>query len=318
MDLSIIIVNWNSEAYLRRCLESIHEHTPGIKYEIIVVDNASPNNKIDDVSRQFPTIRVVKSKRNLGFSAANNLGFRHSRGRVLLFLNPDTVLLSPAIHTLLNTLNTLPNAGAIGGRLLNTDLTVQTSCIQTFPTIANQLLDVDAIRLRRPACKLWNIAPLYSSDKRPAPVDVVSGACMMLRRNVFEQIAEFSEDYFMYADDIDLCYKTRKVGFTNYHVGNAVLVHHGGGSSRQHEVRQWAVVMRFNAMAHFFTKTRGRGYAFLFRLSMGFAAIIRVLTVLTLSGVGSGVVHRKYALSKWTAVLKWASGLNARELTTTA
>jgi GT2 family glycosyltransferase len=314
MDLSIIVVNWNSEAYLKKCLESIYEHTTGIEYEIIVVDNASPNNQIDEVGMHFPKIHVIKSTQNLGFSAANNLGFRQSEGQTLLFLNPDTVFLGPAIRTLLDTMDALPNAGAIGGRLLNTDLSLQTSCIQTFPSIANQIFDVEAIRLRWPSCKLWNIAPLYSRENKPTPVDVVSGACLMLRRNVFEQIGEFSEDYFMYADDIDLCYKAQQAGFTNYHVGNAVLVHHGGGSSKQHEVRQWAIMMRFNAMAHFFSKTRGRGYASLFRLSMGCAAIVRVLAVLVLSSVGDGVVQRKYALSKWTAVLKWASGLKAREL----
>jgi GT2 family glycosyltransferase len=318
MDLSIIIVNWNSEFYLRKCIESIHEHRPGIEYEIIVVDNASPTNGIDDVGRHFPNIRIIKSATNLGFSGANNLGFRQSEGRALLFLNPDTVFVSPAIQTLLTTLDMLPGAGAIGGRLLNTDLSLQTSCIQTFPTITNQLFDIEAIRLRWPGCRLWNIAPLYSSSKEPTAVDVVSGACLMVRRNVFEQIGEFSEDYFMYADDIDLCYKAQKAGLTNYHVGDAVLVHHGGGSSKQHEVRQWAIMMRFNAMAHFFTTTRGYGYAALFRLCIGCAAIVRVLAVLALSIVGDGIVQRKHALSKWTAVLKWASGLNAREPRTSA
>jgi GT2 family glycosyltransferase len=317
MDLSIIIVNWNSEFDLGKCIESIQAHTSGIEYEIIVVDNASPTNGIDDVGRHFPSIRIIKSSTNLGFSGANNLGFRQSKGRVLLFLNPDTMFVGPAIHTLITNLDTLPDAGAIGGRLLNTDLSLQTSCIQTFPTIMNQLFDVEVIRLRWPGCKLWNTAPLYSSSKEPTPVDVVSGACLMLRRNVFEQIGEFSEDYFMYADDIDLCYRAQQAGFTNYHVGNAVLVHHGGTSSKQQAVRQWATMMKFAAMAYFLRKTRGRGYANLFRLSMGCAAIVRVLAVLALRIVGDRVVQREYALSKWKAVLKWASGLNARELTAT-
>lgn len=318
MDLSIVIVNWNSEAYLRECLESIYEHTSGIEYEIIVVDNASPNQNIHDVGRDFPEIRIINSARNLGFSAANNLGVRQAEGRALLFLNPDTVFFGSAIYTLLTTLDALPDAGAVGGRLLNTDRSLQTSCIQTFPTIANQMFDIEAIRLRWPGCKLWNIAPLYLPDAKPAPVDVVSGACLMLRRDVFEQIGGFSEDYFMYADDIDLCYKAQQAGLTNYHVGEAVLVHHGGGSSKQHEGRQWAITMRFNAMAHFFSKTRGRGYVPLFRFCMGFAAIVRVLMVLILSSIADGVVHRQYALSKWTAVLKWASGLETRELATSA
>lgn len=316
MDLSIIIVNWNSEAYLRECLASVFEYTHGIDYEIIVVDNASPNKNVDTLSEEFPSIRVIKSAQNLGFSAANNLGFRSSSGRVVLFLNPDTLLMDPAITTLLANLDNLPDAGVVGGRLLNTDLSVQTSCIQRFPTIANQLLDIEVIRLRWPACKLWNIAPLFSSDKNPAQVEVISGACTMLKRYVFEQIGMFSEEYFMYADDMELCYKAKRAGYTNYYVGDAVLVHHGGGSSKQREVRQWATIMKFKAMMHFCSKTRGPGYAFLFRLSMGCAALIRLMAVFILSTVGSKLVHRKNALSKWTAVLKWSTGRHGSELTT--
>ena len=126
MTLSIIIVNWNSTDYLRECIASIYEWTRGVTFEIIVVDNASPDEDVDVLKIQFPDIRLLKSATNLGFAGANNYGFRCSSGEVVLFLNPDTKLISPAIDVLLKHKNDLPKAGIVGCKLLNSDLSVQT------------------------------------------------------------------------------------------------------------------------------------------------------------------------------------------------
>ncbi len=231
MQLSFIFVNWNSTEYLRECIASIYEYTRDVNFELIVVDNASPDGDVGILTQQFRNLKLIESPENLGFGRANNLGFRHSTGKYVLFLNPDTKLVSPAIHTMLTHLESLEAAGIVGCRLLNSDLSVQSSCIQTFPTILNQALDTDFLRARWPHSRLWGTSPLFSDRSSPAKVEVISGACMMMRREVFERIGFFSEEYFMYAEDLDLCRKAVHAGYHNYYIGDATIIHHGGKSS---------------------------------------------------------------------------------------
>jgi N-acetylglucosaminyl-diphospho-decaprenol L-rhamnosyltransferase len=162
MKLSIIIVNWNSLGYLRKCLTSVYEHVRDLSCEIIVVDNASPEPGIEALNADFPHVLVIKSDVNLGFAGANNLGFSRSSGEYVLFLNPDTEIIDNAFKIMLDESFSLPDSGVIGCKLLNTDLSVQTSCIQTFPTIPNQLLDYEYLRLRWPSCSFWR--KLYISS----------------------------------------------------------------------------------------------------------------------------------------------------------
>lgn len=311
MELSIVCVNWNSVDYLRECLASIYEHTRGVLFEILIVDNASPAGDVNVLKREFPQIKIIKSPKNLGFAGANNLGFRNSSGTYVLFLNPDTKLIGPSIPIMLRHIKSLPDAGIVGCKLLNSDLTVQLSSIQKFPTILNQALDAEYLRVRWPHCPLWEIAPLFAKDVKLLKVRVIPGACMLLRRTVFEQVGMFSEDYFMYAEDIDLNYKLKHAGFSNYYVGETAIIHHGGGSSSRQELRQWAVVMKMNAMLQLFRKTRGRTYGTGYRAAMGTVAAAR-LSILTVLSVIERLLGRgqspRLAVGKWKAVLNWAIG----------
>jgi N-acetylglucosaminyl-diphospho-decaprenol L-rhamnosyltransferase len=311
MELSIVCVNWNSVDYLRECLASIYEHTEGVSFEILIVDNASPAGDVSVLKKEFPEIKLIESPTNLGFAGANNLGFRQSSGTYVLFLNPDTRLTGPTIPIMLGHIKSLPDAGIVGCKLLNSDLTVQLSSIQKFPTILNQALDAEYLRIRWPRCPLWEIAPLFAENVKLLKVRVIPGACMLLRRTVFEQVGMFSEDYFMYAEDIDLNYKVKHAGFANYYVGETAIIHHGGGSSSRQEVRQWAVVMKMNAMLQLFQKTRGGAYGAGYRAAMGTVAAARlsILTVISLIErlLGRGPSPR-VAFIKWKAVLNWAIG----------
>lgn len=317
MDLSIILVNWNSTDFLLECLASVHHFTADISFEVIVVDNASTVQDLERLTGQFPLLKLVRSPENLGFAQANNLGFGTSSGERLLFLNPDTKLQGPAINIMFESLNSLPEAGVLGCRLLNTDSSLQTSCIQKFPTILNQLLDVERLQLRWPDCRLWGIGPLFRHNLTPSPVEAISGACMMVRRAVFEAVGGFSRDYFMYAEDLDLCYKVARAGFTNYYIGQATIVHHGGKSSQQRRVNQWATVMKFRAVQRFCAKTRGRAYGFCYRLAIGCSAVGR-LAFIALAypffRLRSDTRALRNASSKWSAVFQWAFGLKFRYL----
>jgi N-acetylglucosaminyl-diphospho-decaprenol L-rhamnosyltransferase len=319
MKLSIIIVNWNSLGYLRKCLTSIYEHVRDLPFEVIVVDNASPEPGIEFLKADFPGVLVIKSNINLGFAGANNLGFSRSSGEYVLFLNPDTEITDNAFKTMLDQAGSVPDPGVIGCKLLNSDLTVQTSCIQTFPTIPNQLFDYEYFRLRWPSSSLWGIGALFSASETPVPVEVISGACMLLRRDVFERAGIFTEDYFMYAEDLDLCYKVKALGFRNYYVGKAQVIHHGGRSSNLVNVSNWSIIMRFKAVHKFCVKRQGSLYGSLFRATMGAAALLRVV-VLSLAKPFAGNDLRKQSIrnstSKWLAVLKWSYGVDGAVLKT--
>jgi N-acetylglucosaminyl-diphospho-decaprenol L-rhamnosyltransferase len=307
-DLSIICVNWNSLDYLLECIASIYEHTRGISYEVIVVDNASPEGRIEILEQQFPQVKIVRSDKNIGFAGANNLGFRQSSGQHVLLLNPDTKLIGPAITIMLEQIDSLPDAGIVGCKLLNTDLSTSTSSIQKFPTILNQLLNVEYLRLAFPSFPLWDISPLFSETSHPIKVEVIPGACMMLKRDTFERVGLLTEDYFMYAEDIDLNYKLRKLGLSSYYVGAAQIVHHGGGSSSRQKVSQWSTVMTYKAMLRFYRTSRGRMYAAAYRAAMGLAAAARLalLAIMFPFGDRDGI---RCAAAKWSTVLKWALGV---------
>lgn len=311
VDVSIIFVNWNSVGYLLECIQSIYENTRGISFEIIVVDNASPQGGVDALKDKYREIKIIKSSKNLGFAGANNLGFRESRGEFVLFLNPDTRLIGPTINTLLDQIRVLPSPGIVGCKMLNSDLSVQITSIQKFPTILNQILNIEFLQLHWPGFPLWDISPLFEDPAKPIEVPIIPGACMLLDRRTFQQVGMFSEDYFMYAEDLDLNFKLKEAGYKNYYISTAVIIHHGGRSSSLQPVSQWSTLMKYRAMTRYFRKTRGRGYQVAYRFAMGTVALVRLLLLSLIYPFGSIIGNSaavKNALAKWKVVLKWAFG----------
>lgn len=313
--LSIIIVNWNSLRYLRECIESIEASTNEADYEIVVVDNASSGDDVSKLREEFPEITVIASEKNLGFAGANNLGFQYSSARFLLFLNPDTKILGSAIDIMLDLFEILPEAGIIGCKLLNSDGTIQMSCVQRYPTIVNQLMDMDVLQRYWPKWKIWGNASLLSESVHPVEVEVVSGACLMIQREAFERIGMFDQSYFMYAEDVDLCYRVRKLGRKVYSTNEAVVVHHGGGTSRRSKGNAWVAIMQRQAILKFCRNTRGHKYAQLYRLSMGMIAILRLVVLMATFPFAPSVKKdeiARFSSIKWLGVLRWSLGLDRR------
>jgi GT2 family glycosyltransferase len=313
-DLSIIIVNWNSAEFVRRCVSSIREHTTGLTYEILVVDNASFDGCDAVLKKHAPDVTYIQCANNLGFAKANNHAFQASRGSNLLFLNPDTEMVGPAIGVLDRTLHQMPTAGAVGARLLNGDRSLQTSCIQSFPTILNQVLDSEYFRRKWPESVLWGTKPFLNNDRELAEVEAISGACLMIRRDVFERVEGFSEDYFMYAEDMDLCYKVRKAGYKNYYVPEAELIHFGGSSSK-HAASNFSIVMMRESIWRFLRNTRGDLYGIGYRLAMLSSAVCRLVLLGSISLLRRFRYRRQSSndsLRKWWAILRWSlSGRNS-------
>jgi GT2 family glycosyltransferase len=314
MDLSIIIVNWNSKEYLGKCIASILAETHDIEFEIVVIDNASFDGSDEMLRQYYPQVRFLQSERNVGFAKANNAAFHESWGRHVLFLNPDTELAGPALNILLDSLRRLPNAGAVGCKLLNGDKTVQTSCIQSFPTIMNQLLDSESLRALWPNSSLWGNAPLFGGRTGPEEVEAISGACVMMNRGVFEQVGLFSEDYFMYTEDIDLCHNIREAGYKNYYIPQATVIHFGGGSTGKGPRGISEIIMR-ESIWRFLRKTRGGNYSFSYRISTLIAAMGRLalLTIiLPLYIIRPDRISWNSSFRKWGAILAWSLGLGNR------
>jgi N-acetylglucosaminyl-diphospho-decaprenol L-rhamnosyltransferase len=307
IDLSIIIVNWNSREYLKQCLTTILTQVTDIEFEIVVIDSGSFDGCGAMLADHFPSVRFLQSAANLGFAEANNRAFLESRGDCVLFLNPDTEVVGSAIQTIYATLTTMPRCGIVGARLLNSDGSLQFSCIQAMPTILNRVFDSEFLRTRWPRSSLWGTTALYETTPEPREVEAISGACMMLKRSTFEEVGRYSEDYFMYAEDVDLSYKVRSAGFRNYYVPSATVIHHGGSSSRQ-AANSFAAVMTREATWRFLRKTRGTAYGLGYRMAM-FASAIGRLIVLALSmpfrmSAGAEDVW-KDSFRKWVAVLQW-------------
>lgn len=307
MDLTIIIINWNSSQYLRACLQSIYSNTRGINFEIIVLDNASFDGCGEMLAREYPSVIFIQSEHNLGFARGNNLATCHSNGDALLFLNPDTEINGPALTSLLKAVHSLPDAGAVGARLLNSDGTIQTSCVQTFPTISNLLVDADLLRRALPNARIWGMTSLLAATDTPQSVEGISGACLMTPRLIFQQVGGFSEDYFMYYEDMDYCFKLSKAGLKNYFVPDAVVVHHGGKSSGGEYSRFSSVTMAESCWTYL-REHRGLSYAKLFQACLALKGASRfLLLALACAFTSSGPLNlrARAALRKWTYLLRW-------------
>lgn len=304
MKLSILIVNWNSKDYLRSCLDSIRRTCGHLSPQVVVVDGGSFDGSADMIKVDYPEVEFVQSQDNIGFGRSNNLGFERVTGDALLLLNPDTELKPLAVDVLMTELQRNPRAGLIGARLLNSDGSLQFTAVHHLPTPWNVALDSDWLRRRWWSCKGRH----ETTDS--FEVEAISGACMMIRAETFRQLNGFDPRYFMYAEDMDLCFRVRKMGFEIHYAPQSEITHHGGGSSKTRFSRFSAVMIR-EALGVYMQTNLGGCQAALYRLLMGITAAMRLL-VLVVGWVLSGTTKRVFmraAIQKWWAVCRWSMGM---------
>jgi N-acetylglucosaminyl-diphospho-decaprenol L-rhamnosyltransferase len=312
LDLSIIIINWKSASFTQKCLATIYANADGLSYEVIVVDNASYDGCQEMIATEFPQTIFIQSTRNLGFAGANNLAFSRCRGRNVLFLNPDTEIQGRALQAMLAALESAPQAGMAGARLLNSDFTLQTTCVVAIPNIINQALTSNVLRKAFPKWRVWGMWPLFLKDNTPVMVEAISGACMLAKRVALEQVGCFTTDYFMYSEDMDLCVKLTKAGWKIYYVPDAMIVHHAAGSSSSRAESNFGSIMVRESMMRFMALHRGRHYALLFRLSTAMVAVSRLMLLLLSFPVifhPRGYRFLSRTIRKWWGLLAWSAGL---------
>ena len=307
MDLSIIIVNWNSKDFLRKCLQSVRANPPRCSFEIIVVDGGSFDGCDEMLAREFPEVVFVQSRENVGFARSNNLGVESAEGAAFLFLNPDTEVMDAALDGLLAVLAGHLDAGIVAPKLLNSDGSLQTSCVQALPTLLNQMFDSVLLHRLFPRSRLWGMSALWS-DGSPAVVEAVPGACLLIRANLFRRLGGFGPLYFMYGEDMDLCARTRQAGFSVFYASTARVLHHGGGSSKN-EGSRFSNVMLRESVHCYFKQNHGAGAAAGYRVAILGCALIRLLLLLPVCLSRNN--KRRSAFQKWIANLRWAVGLES-------
>jgi hypothetical protein len=313
MDLSIIIVNWNSLDFTVGCVASIIECVRDLDYEIIVVDNASLDGDCLALKDAYPSVVLLCLDQNVGFARANNIGAAASCGNNILFLNPDTKVLKDAIQRMVARLSNSPEVGAVGCRLLNRDLTMQTSCVQAFPTIFNQVFGLACLERFRPTAGLLGLRAMYSEEAN-RDVEVVSGACLMVKRHAFDAVGEFSSEYFMYAEEADLCYKLRCAGWKVRFVRDAQIVHYGGQSTKKLVQLSSEIMMR-DSVFRLLRKFRGRAYAHTYRIGLLLSAIVRLMLLCPILLIPGRLMERDRALwafRKWARIASWSVSMNSR------
>ena len=290
MDLSIIIVNYNDRPHLEACLSSLQRHAPSAEHEVIFVDNASSDGSRAWIAGAFPAVRLIENMSNEGFSKANNLGVRESRGAFLLFLNTDTVVPPGALDGLLAKLKSDPSLGAAGPALVHRRNSYQVS----FGGNVNF------------GAQFWQklvLNPYYKARQKAGGTDRsvgwLSAACLLCRRSAFEQVGGFDERFFIYFEDIDLCFRLRRAGWKLVHVPAVRVFHEGGATTAG------AAVNRFEyrkSQLYFYEKHNSKASSRFLRLYLAFN--FRFLSARgVFSGEDGARLKRRYA-----ELLKWGGG----------
>jgi GT2 family glycosyltransferase len=236
VDVSVIIVNWNTKELLRDCICSVYEHAGNIDYEIIVIDNASTDGSASMVKNDFRQVILIENSDNRGFATANNQGIAVAKGRYVLLLNSDTVVLDNSIANTVRFADENPHAAVTGCRVLNPDRSLQRTCFM-FPSILNMLLSSTYLYKLFPKNRFFGREQMTwwnRSDVRE--VDVVTGCFMLVRREAIEQVGVMDEQFFMYCEETDWCYRFREKGWKVMFAPVGEIIHFGGQSTAQKPV----------------------------------------------------------------------------------
>lgn len=256
LDISVVIVNWNTKDLLLDCLKSVFETIRDISFEVWLVDNASMDGSVSAVRKSYPSVLVIQNDRNLGFAAANNLASRKMGGRYALLLNTDTVLTEGAIKTLLDFMESTPQAGLACGQLLNSDGSKQNS-IANLPSLLGLVLNETILRILVPK-KFPSKRKDYSS---PLEIDSCIGACMIARKKAMDDVGLLDERFFFFLEETDWALRMKRAGWKIYFVPGAQIFHHQG-QSVGHGARSRKIF--YTSRYAYFRKWHPHGYPLFF------------------------------------------------------
>lgn len=277
MKLSVIIVNYNVKYFLEVCLHSVYRSMAGMAGEVIVVDNNSTDGSAEMMAAKFPEAVYIHNKDNKGFSRANNQGVALAKGEYILFLNPDTVMPEDFLPRMIAYMDAHPQAGAIGPRLIDGKGVYAPDGKKSFPSLSVALFKTTGLnRIFSKSAYFNKYYAVHIGEHETAEVEGLSGCCMMVRSSLLPQIGgAFDEDYFMYCEDVDLCYRIQQAGYKNIYYPEVTLIHYKGESTRKATL---SYVRIFNeALVTFVKKHYSKQNARLFILFINIGIVLRAV-----------------------------------------
>ena len=283
IDLSIIIINYNVKEFLLNLLDSIRKAVKNISTEIIIVDNASDDGSVEILREKFPNIKLIANKKNVGFGSANNQAMESAKGEYFLFINPDAIVREDTLLKMLEFFDKTPQAGIAGCKVLNPDGSLQLACRRSFPGPWTSFTKVMGLSKLFPKSRLFARYNLtYLNENQTYEVDAVSGAFMMMKKEVYEKIGGFDQQFFMYGEDLDLCYRAQKSGYKVFYVHNTEIIHYKGESTKRSSLDETKIF--YDAMHLFVRKHFSSSFiiesilqiAILFRKLIAFANIYKL------------------------------------------
>lgn len=272
MRLSVVFLSYNTRDLTRQALNSVLAAAEGLEAEIFVVDNASADGSADMIAEEFPQVKLVCNEANVGFSAGNNVALRQVTGEYALLINTDTIVRRDALHAMVDFLDAHPEAGACGCKILDPDGTLQLDSRRGFPTPLAAFCKMSGLSRLFPKHPLMARYHLTHLDpEQTAEIEVLSGSCMMVRKAAMDQVGLLDEDYFMYGEDIDWCYRFHQAGWKIYYLPTTAIIHFRGESGRGTPLK--ILYRKSRAMSIFVNKHMARRYRFfpLWLLQVGIA-----------------------------------------------
>ena len=280
IDLSVIIVNYNVKEFLKNSLESIRKSSADLNVETIVVDNASSDGSVEEISEKYPEVKLIKNQDNVGFGAANNQALEQAEGKYILLLNPDTIVKEDTFTTLIKFLNEYPDAGIVSCKVLNPDGTLQLACRRSFPGPWTSFTKVTGLSTLFPKSRLFARYNLtYLDENEVNEVDAISGSFMFLKKEVYDKVGGFDKRFFMYGEDLDYCYRIQSAGFKVYYVPLTEIIHYKGESTKRSSMDETKVF--YDAM-HLFVKKHFSSFfivEWILRIAIFFRKIFTFLNV---------------------------------------
>ena len=272
MLLSIIIVNFNVKYFLEQCLNSVLNGVLNIEAQIIVIDNNSNDGSKDFFTNKFPNVHFIWNKENVGFSKANNIGLAQATGKFILFLNPDTIVAEDCFDKCLTFFEIHQNIGALGIRMIDGGGKFLKESKRGFPSLFPSLFKLFALAAILPNSKVFARYYLGNlSEYQNHTVDVLSGAFMLIEKQILDKIGGFDEDFFMYGEDIDLSYRIQNAGFKNYYFAESTIIHFKGESTKKGNLKY--VQLFYGAMNLFLKKhnssLKSTLYSFFINIAIG-------------------------------------------------
>ena len=266
-DMSIVLVGWNNKAYLGPCLDSLYDGKLKSSFDVVVVDNGSTDGSQEMLREQYPEVMIIQNEKNEGLGRASNQGIEATKGKYVLLLNNDTIVNGPSFDLMVKYMDENPKVGAVGGKLLNEDGSIQ-ACYNNFSTLGEEFLIATRIgELINPGY------PAVTDSEEEKSVDWLGSACLLLRRKALDEVGLLDDSYFIYGDEADLQFRLKKAGWEVYYLPQATTIHFGGRSMDRWRRRK----MVYRGKMLFYKKNYGPLQTFLLRLMLAFLSTIKLV-----------------------------------------